>query len=51
MTQLSYSYDSNNPLMVGDVGLAGVAIDSVDDMNVRVGSLVVIVHYILTDSV
>lgn len=25
-------YDSNNPLMVGDVGLAGVAIDSVEDM-------------------
>lgn len=29
------SYDSNNPLMVGDVGLAGVAIDSVEDMKVN----------------
>ena len=28
------SYDSNNPMMVGDVGLAGVAIDSVEDMKV-----------------
>ena len=32
--------------MVGDVGLAGVAIDSVDDMKVRVGIyLVVIVRH------
>ena len=27
-------YDSDNPLVVGDVGKAGVAIDSVEDMHV-----------------
>jgi methylmalonyl-CoA mutase N-terminal domain/subunit len=27
-------YDSDNPLAVGDVGMAGVAIDSVEDMKV-----------------
>ena len=38
--------------MVGDVGLAGVAIDSVEDMKVRVGIyLVVIVCHISVDSV
>ena len=35
-TTCHYRYDSNNPLMVGDVGLAGVAIDSVEDMKVCV---------------
>ena len=28
-------YDSDNPLAVGDVGMAGVAVDSVEDMKVR----------------
>ena len=30
------SYDSNNPLAEGDVGMAGVAVDSVEDMKVHV---------------
>ena len=30
----SYSYDSSNPLAEGDVGMAGVAVDSVEDMKV-----------------
>ena len=29
-----HSYDSDNPLAVGDVGMAGVAVDSVEDMKV-----------------
>lgn len=29
-----YSYDSDDPLAVGDVGMAGVAIDTVEDMKV-----------------
>lgn len=29
-------YDSNNERVLGDVGMAGVAIDSVEDMKVRV---------------
>ena len=28
------SYDSDNPLVVGDVGMAGVAVDSVEGMKV-----------------
>ena len=28
------SYDSDHPRVVGDVGMAGVAIDSVEDMKV-----------------
>ena len=28
-------YDSDNPLAEGDVGMAGVAVDSVEDMKVR----------------
>ena len=28
------SYDSDNPLAEGDVGMAGVAVDSVEDMKV-----------------
>jgi methylmalonyl-CoA mutase len=28
-------YDSDHPRVVGDVGMAGVAIDSVEDMKVR----------------
>ena len=28
------SYDSDNPRVPGDVGMAGVAIDSVEDMKV-----------------
>ena len=28
-------YDSDNPLAVGDVGMAGVAVDSVEDMKVQ----------------
>ena len=31
-----YSYDSSNPLAEGDVGMAGVAVDSVEDMKVHV---------------
>ncbi len=27
-------YDSDNPFTVGDVGMAGVAVDSVEDMKV-----------------
>jgi hypothetical protein len=27
-------YDSNHPRVIGDVGMAGVAIDSVEDMKV-----------------
>jgi methylmalonyl-CoA mutase N-terminal domain/subunit len=34
------SYDSDNERVVGDVGMAGVAIDSVEDMKVRVCSAV-----------
>jgi len=30
-------YDSDNPLAVGDVGMAGVAVDSVEDMKVEAG--------------
>ena len=29
-------YDSDNPRVVGDVGMAGVAIDTVEDMKVCV---------------
>lgn len=29
-----YRYDSDNPRVKGDVGMAGVAIDSVEDMKV-----------------
>jgi methylmalonyl-CoA mutase len=29
-----HSYDSDNPRVKGDVGMAGVAIDSVEDMKV-----------------
>lgn len=29
-----YRYDSDHPRVVGDVGMAGVAIDSVEDMKV-----------------
>ena len=29
-----YRYDSDNPRVHGDVGMAGVAIDSVEDMKV-----------------
>ena len=29
-------YDSDDPLAVGDVGMAGVAVDSVEDMKVRI---------------
>ena len=29
-----YRYDSDNPLAEGDVGMAGVAIDTVEDMKV-----------------
>ena len=28
-------YDSDNPLAEGDVGMAGVAVDSVEDMKVK----------------
>ena len=28
-------YDSDKPLAVGDVGMAGVAVDSVEDMKVQ----------------
>ena len=38
------SYDSNNPLAEGDVGMAGVAVDSVEDMKVYEHSLVLHVH-------
>lgn len=31
---LSCRYNSDNPLVEGDVGMAGVAIDSVEDMKV-----------------
>ena len=27
-------YDSDNPLVIGDVGMAGVAVDSVEDIKV-----------------
>ncbi len=36
-------YDSDNARVVGDVGMAGVAIDSVEDMKVRCSPLVVLV--------
>ncbi len=39
-------YDSDNPLAVGDVGMAGVAVDSVEDM--KVPSLCVCIMYGLT---
>ena len=32
--KLSFRYDSNNPRVHGDVGMAGVAVDSVEDMKV-----------------
>lgn len=32
---LNFSYDSDNPRVTGDVGMAGVAIDSVEDMKVN----------------
>ena len=32
---LSVRYDSDNPRVMGDVGMAGVAIDSVEDMKVH----------------
>ena len=34
-------YDSDNPLSVGDVGMAGVAVDSVEDMKVQYIALVI----------
>ena len=34
----AHRYDSDHPRAVGDVGMAGVAIDSVEDMKVRGGS-------------
>lgn len=30
-----HRYDSDNPRVVGDVGMAGVAIDSVEDTKVK----------------
>ena len=35
-------YDSDNPRVKGDVGMAGVAIDSVEDMKVRYLSLILV---------
>ena len=32
---LLFSYDSDNPRVHGDVGMAGVAVDSVEDMKVK----------------
>jgi methylmalonyl-CoA mutase len=32
-SMLNFSYDSDNPRVHGDVGMAGVAIDSVEDTN------------------
>lgn len=32
--KLSFRYDSDNPRVHGDVGMAGVAVDSVEDMKV-----------------
>ena len=34
-----FSYDSDNPRVSGDVGMAGVAIDSVEDMNLLFDSI------------
>jgi len=31
----SVRYDSDNPRVLGDVGMAGVAVDSVEDMKVK----------------
>ena len=31
---VSFRYDSDNPRVHGDVGMAGVAVDSVEDMKV-----------------
>lgn len=38
-----FSYDSDHPRVVGDVGMAGVAIDSVEDMKVKTFCLLGIV--------
>ena len=35
---ISVRYDSDNPRVMGDVGMAGVAIDSVEDMKVQMKS-------------
>ena len=32
-------YDSDNPRVAGDVGMAGVAIDSVEDMKILFGGI------------
>lgn len=32
---VSVRYDSDNPRVHGDVGMAGVAVDSVEDMKVK----------------
>ena len=34
-----FSYDSDNPRVLGDVGMAGVAIDSVEDMRLLFDSI------------
>ena len=31
----NFSYDSDNPRVPGDVGMAGVAVDTVEDMKVH----------------
>ena len=31
---IDFSYDSDNPRVPGDVGMAGVAVDTVEDMKV-----------------
>lgn len=31
---IKFRYDSDNPRVQGDVGMAGVAVDSVEDMKV-----------------
>lgn len=43
-------YDSDNPRVTGDVGMAGVAIDSVEDMKVCCYSLVSFSTLTLTPS-
>lgn len=35
MSLFDIRYDSDNPRVHGDVGMAGVAVDSVEDMKVK----------------
>lgn len=50
MEHKCHRYDSDNPRVVGDVGMAGVAIDSVEDMKVICFLIVMSFLFILSST-